>query len=125
MLRAVVGICNPFDIFAVTRYTTQYLRGFYQKQLGYYLRHLINHNKDALRPLEKKMGITIEELKKKAKTCRDYESYIMKYVFDYGTPDNYYRKASCVLRLIDTTIPMFFLSTLDDPIVPYFLILTL
>jgi predicted alpha/beta-fold hydrolase len=124
MLRGVVGICNSYDILAMERYTTQYLGGFYQRQLGYYLKHLLNYNKDALRSLESKMGITIEELMKKAKTCRDYESYIMKYIFDYGTPDNYCRKASCVLRLADTTIPMFFLSALDDPIAPYINITT-
>lgn len=98
----------------------RYLGGFYQRQLGFYLKHLIGLHKESLRPLEKKMGITIEEMLTRTKTCRDVESYIMKYSLSFGTSENYCRQASSVLRIPDVKTPLFLLSPLDDPVVPYF-----
>ena len=112
-------INNPYDIFIMDRHMSKYRGGFYQKKLALYLVHYSKYHMESLRPLEKKIGMTLEELIKHSTTCHEFDRYITSNVFGHGTPDNYYRKASSVLRISDVRTPLFFLSALDDPIAPY------
>jgi predicted alpha/beta-fold hydrolase len=89
------------------------------------LKQIISRQKEAFGKLKEEIGITIEELLEQAKTCYDYEVNLIKTSCkQYISIDDYFRKESCAMKLSDTRIPIFFLSALDDPIVPYYFILT-
>lgn len=79
--------------------------------------HLTRLHSEELRKIETKLGFTIEELLKRIKVVSDYDRYITAPSFGFKTTNDYYRKASCVLKLTEVEIPMFFLEALDDPIV--------
>lgn len=117
LLRGCVSVSNPFDLFAVDRHLTKYWGGYYQKQLGFYLRHLMLKHAEELRPLEKRFGKTIEEIGRTLKTAHDFDNYFTAPSFGYLTADDYYRKGSSVLNLADIRVPTLFLSALDDPMV--------
>lgn len=104
-------------MFTLGRHISKYLGGYYQRQLGFYLRNLMMKHAKELRPLEKKIGCTIEEINKKVKTSRDFDKYMTAPSFGYLTVDDYYRKASSVLKLGSIKIPTFFLAALDDPMI--------
>lgn len=117
LLNGCVAVCNPFDMYTLGKHVSKYLGGYYQRQLGFYLRHLMMKHIEELRPLEKRLGTTMEEINKKVKTYRDFDKYMTAPSFGYLTVDDYYRKGSSVLKLDGIRIPTFFLSTLDDPMI--------
>ena len=91
--------------------------GMYHRALGSHMVKLLREHIEAFRPIEKALGYTIEEGLKKVKTSRDFDTYFTSYVCNYHTANNYYRKASCVLKLDDVRTPTLFIAALDDPVV--------
>ena len=118
MLKGAVGICNPFDFFTVDQHAENSMFGMYHRALGKHMLKFLEQHKEACRPLEAKFGYTIEEGMSKVKTSRDFDTYFTSKVFNYNTANNYYRKASCALKIDDVQTPTLFINTLDDPIVP-------
>eukprot|EP00826_Nyctotherus_ovalis_P006512 TRINITY_DN11558_c0_g2_i5.p1 TRINITY_DN11558_c0_g2~~TRINITY_DN11558_c0_g2_i5.p1 ORF type:complete len:197 (-),score=49.67 TRINITY_DN11558_c0_g2_i5:111-701(-) len=116
-LKGFVGICNPFDLFTLDRYVSKYRGGYYQRQLGFYLRHLMMKHVEELRPLEKRLGRSIEEINKEVKTYHDFDKIMTAPSFGYLTVDDYYRKGSSILKIDGIRIPTLFISPLDDPMV--------
>jgi len=120
MLKGFVGVCNPYDFFTLDNHLESYLFGIYHRELGKHMKRLLTEHKEAFRPIEKDLGYTIEEGLKKVKTSRDFDTYFTSYVCQYHSARNYYRKASCALKIDDVRTPSLFINALDDPIVEYF-----
>lgn len=117
ILKGAVGVCNPFDFYTLDLHIENYLFGVYHRALGRHMLRLLMSHKDAMRPFEKKLGYTLEEGAKNVKTSRDFDTYFTSHMFDYHTAHNYYRKASCALKIDDVRKPLLLISALDDPVV--------
>ena len=76
-------------------------------------------NINELRPLEKEIG-SLEIVANKVRNIREFDEFITSRTHGYGTPSNYYRKASSALVLSDIAIPSLFIQALDDPVVWYY-----
>jgi abhydrolase domain-containing protein 1/3 len=50
------------------------------------------------------------------KTVEEFDRGITIRVYDYPTVDTYYRKFGCVNHILDVKVPLFCLSSKDDPI---------
>lgn len=72
---------------------------------------------EELRPLEKRLGRSIEEVNKEVKTYHDFDKFMTAPSFGYLTVDDYYRKGSSILNIDGIRIPTLFISPLDDPMI--------
>ena len=119
LLKGAVGVCNPFDFYVLDQHLEEFMFGLYHRTLGKHMLRLLKQHLEAFRPLEKKMGYTLEEGFSRVKTSRDFDNTFTSHVFDYHTAHNYYRKASCAVKIDDVRTPTLFISAIDDPIVTY------
>lgn len=85
--------------------------------LGSYICALLTRHKEALRPLEKQIGCTIEELVRRKVTYHDFDRLVTAPSHGFANLNDYYRKASSVSRVQEIKVPTLLLSTLDDPVV--------
>ncbi len=95
------------------------LHGIYGRSLGRNKLKTLEENMAAIRPLEKHLNCTLEEVIKKIKTSRDFDYYFIARILGCSTAENLYRKASCVTHIEEIAVPTLFLSSLNDPIITY------
>ncbi len=117
MLRGAVSVCNPYDFYALDQHLEHYMFGIYHKVLGQHMLKMLKEHMEECRPLEKKLGYTLEEGISRVHCSRDFDTNFTSYMFDYHTAFNYYRKASCALKIDDIRTPELFIAALDDPVV--------
>lgn len=118
-LKGAVGICNPFDMYALDLHITKNYFGLIQWVFSRNLLKVVRQNIDAMRPMEARLGMKIEEAMSRVKTAEEFDSYFTAKTFGHLSAKSYYRKASSALRLDDISMPMLFLQALDDPVVVY------
>ena len=92
------------------------LFGLYHRAMGYNLVMKIKEHKEALKPLESRLGIDLDDCAKQIKTLREFDTVITSRVHGYKTTDNYYRQASSAIKLQNITIPCLLFFALDDPV---------
>eukprot|EP00826_Nyctotherus_ovalis_P060228 TRINITY_DN842_c0_g2_i13.p1 TRINITY_DN842_c0_g2~~TRINITY_DN842_c0_g2_i13.p1 ORF type:complete len:150 (+),score=30.20 TRINITY_DN842_c0_g2_i13:261-710(+) len=85
--------------------------------LGSFICALLVKHKEVLRPLEKQIGSTIEELVERKVTYHEFDQLVTAPSYGFATLNDYYRKSSSVLKVHEVKVPTLFLSTLDDPMV--------
>lgn len=91
----------------------------YHRGLGFSLVQKIVEHTAELKPIESKIGISIEACTRKIKTLRDFDNLITTKLYGYKTTDSYYRQISMGGKIGSIAIPCLLLSPLDDPIIPY------
>lgn len=116
-MRGIIGLCNPFDLYTLDMYHEHFLFGTFHRMLGKHVLREFRLHLEAFRPLEKELGMSLEEMMAQVKTARDFDDRITALTYGYHTAHNYYRKASSALRIDDLKIPALFISSLDDPVV--------
>lgn len=115
-LLAVAVISCPFDILLCSKalmkshpspnITDQLLVESFVK--------LLKANKDFYMPHD--LPINLEEALR-SKTTREFDELFTRRIHGYRSPEHYYREVSCVNYLHQITIPVFALSSLDDPVI--------
>lgn len=120
LISAASCVCVPFDIFEVDLWMEKYLFGCYHRWMGKNkVKTLMNHF-ETWKPIKKIDGKPLLEVIQKIKTTRDFDTYFVAPQFGFSSAQSLYRKASCVNHLSSISIPILFLSSLNDPVIPYF-----
>ncbi len=122
LIQGAVAICNPFDLCVLERHLTTYMFGVYGRILTNHLLALLREHLEQVRPMEKKMGCTLEAFTKSCQTVLEFDSRFTSKMMGFGTAYNYYRRWSSALRVDDVRTPTLFLSALDDPVAWYYTI---
>jgi len=60
---------------------------------------------------------SLEKVMNKIRSLSDYDKHIRPVTYSYGTAHNYYRDILSVTLLNDITIPILFISSLNDPVI--------
>jgi len=119
IINAMIGICNPFDLFMLDKILEEHLFGLVPRKMGTNVIEIFKEHFSELRAWEKYVG-PLEACAERLKTVRDFDTAFTIKIYGYDTVQNYYRKASCVVSLNTIKIPCFFLSASDDMVVRYF-----
>ena len=133
LLSGAVSVGCPYNVRKNAPFFFKSLFGFYNKESGKALSIRIRQHKEALRPLEKYLSMTLEEGFRRAKTATDFDEIFTSKVMPtplqpYGSALNYYAATAWYYIYIyiyyhsdkllkDIRIPTLFLSFLDDPLV--------
>lgn len=94
--------------------------GLFSMGLGYCMKRKLKQHRLVFKRLEKDWGIDMDKEIDKVRKVRDFDTLITSRLQGYGFPDNYYRTASMGQRLKGIRIPTLMLSSIDDPVIPYY-----
>ena len=112
VLKGFVSISNPYDLYECSKNIEKRSRTLYNYTMtAGFVRNL----KKNIEHLKLNSHIDIQAALKSKKT-RDYDEYVTRRLFGFGTVEDYYKSIGCLNRVRNITIPALFIHSLDDPI---------
>lgn len=116
-LKALVCICTPFDIFAISKKISKFpdtliIDYFFVKNL----KRMVNLNYKTFEVLEQTHGCDLQK-SMNAKGTREFEQNFTIKMWNFPTIDTYYRETSCYNVLHDIKVPTLLINAKDDPVV--------
>lgn len=110
-LGGAAAICNPWDLLVCDRFICRtVIQRLYDKVLAFGLRSYAQLHQVAF------SRIADWDLISKSCSIRDFDNHCTRVVGQYETVDTYYRKSSSAYHLHSVSIPLFCISSLDDPV---------
>lgn len=116
LLLGVAAISCPFDILLCSKSLTRShpIIAFPDQFLVKNFVKLLRANKEFIMPHD--LPINLEQALL-SKSTREFDELFTRRIHGYRSPEHYYREVSCVNYLHQITIPVFALSSLDDPVI--------
>ncbi|KAI5151590.1 hypothetical protein ENBRE01_2241 [Enteropsectra breve] len=102
-----MGICCPFDFMFLYTYFNS---GFFTKLVENFM------TKKYIKYIKRTMKVPLENLEK-LRDIKEIDRCLLK-VFKAASIEEFYGSGSCKTYLKDIKIPMLFINTVDDPIIP-------
>jgi len=111
--KVAVSICNVFDFNKCSKLSKQALScRIYDKFLTRDMKNYVKRNHSIISE-----SVNTDEIFK-AKVVTEIDDHLITKMFGYRSTTDYYNDASCVPYVHKIKIPMLFLNSLDDPVMP-------
>eukprot|EP01114_Cavostelium_apophysatum_P018006 TRINITY_DN5478_c0_g1_i1.p1 TRINITY_DN5478_c0_g1~~TRINITY_DN5478_c0_g1_i1.p1 ORF type:complete len:412 (+),score=55.38 TRINITY_DN5478_c0_g1_i1:111-1346(+) len=110
---AAVSVCNVFDFNACSKYSAENLScRFYNNFLAKDMRQYVHRHREVLSEAVDVEGVA------KARIMEEIDRLCIVKIFGFESPADYYQQACCIPYVTKVKIPMLFLNSLDDPVMP-------
>jgi len=112
-LLGAVCVSNPFDLNDISEKAKNCLRTrFYGKILTNDLQNYVKRHREVLKDtLDFNAAL-------QSKSLWEFDEKVTIKINNFASLHEYYERASCLHKLKEVTIPVLFLNSMDDPIVP-------
>lgn len=111
-----VCISNPFDLNGCMKANNSICSKFYAKVLTRDFQNYLERHKHVL-----KDHVNIKDAMK-CHNLWDFDEKVTLKAYKYPSLKDYYERSSCASKLRDVSVPVLFLNSMDDPIVPNFVV---
>eukprot|EP01126_Amoeba_proteus_P012461 TRINITY_DN1512_c0_g2_i19.p1 TRINITY_DN1512_c0_g2~~TRINITY_DN1512_c0_g2_i19.p1 ORF type:complete len:236 (+),score=37.20 TRINITY_DN1512_c0_g2_i19:661-1368(+) len=114
-LNAVISISNPYDLLACSNFLEN---SVYSPYLAKGCKSLWKSKSTEISDFVTANNILIDsDVVQQCHTLKEYDSLVTSKLFGFKTVDEYYGYSGCVNYFSGISIPTFFISAIDDPII--------